>query len=100
MPNELPIACTLSPAALKARREQLLPGLLARADERIDLPEGVRIRFDAPDALAVIVRAIDLEQQCCRFLRFSVTIEPDGGPVWLEMTGPPGTREFIDALAT
>ena len=27
-----------------------------------------------------------------------VTVEPDGGPIFVELTGPPGTREFILAL--
>ena len=26
------------------------------------------------------------------------TVEQDGGPISLELTGPPGTREFISAL--
>jgi len=35
--------------------------------------------------------AIINEQQ----LRFQVTVEPDGGPVWVDLTGPPGAREFL-----
>ena len=31
---DLPVACTLSPEALKTRREGLLSGLLGRADEQ------------------------------------------------------------------
>lgn len=31
-------------------------------------------------------------------LRFGIAVEPDGGPVFLELTGPPGTRESIGAL--
>jgi hypothetical protein len=27
-----------------------------------------------------------------------MTVEPDLGPVLLELTGPPGTREFVSAL--
>jgi hypothetical protein len=73
--------------------------LLRRAETREDLPNGVRLRF-APtgDTLATIAGAVDAERQCCRFLRFGITVEPDGGPVFLELTGPPGTREFIGAL--
>jgi hypothetical protein len=26
------------------------------------------------------------------------TVEHDGGPISLELTGPPGTREFMSAL--
>ena len=36
--------------------------------------------------------------RCCPFLRFVVTAEPNGGPIYLEVTGPPGTRELLDQL--
>jgi hypothetical protein len=96
---DLPIACTLTPDALRARRAGLLADLLRRAEGREDLPEGVRLRF-APksETLATIACALEAERHCCRFLRFGITVEPDGGPVFLELTGPPGTREFIGAL--
>lgn len=95
----LPIVCALTPAALKARREGLLSDLLARADAREDLPDGLRLRLPpAPDTLTAIARAIDAERECCRFLRFVVTVEPDGGPITIDLSGPPGTREFVAAL--
>ena len=50
------------------------------------------------EMLAAIFRAIDAERQCCRFLRFSVTIAADGGPIFLELTGPQGTRQLLRAL--
>lgn len=95
----LPIACTLGPAAVKARREDLLGGLVRRAAERIELPNGYRVRFEpADDLLATIAKVIDLERQCCRFLTFKVTLEPEDGPVWVQFTGPSGTREFLDGM--
>ena len=96
---DLPIACTLTPDALRARREGLLSDLLRRAEGREDLPEGLRLRF-APtsETLATIARAVEAERHCCRFLRFGITVEPDGGPVLLELTGPVGTREFISEV--
>ena len=36
--------------------------------------------------------------KCCLFLRFVITVEPDGGAVSLELSGTPGTREFIAGL--
>ena len=97
--TELPVVCTLTPDALRARRSGLLSDLLRRADADEDLPEGLRLRF-APTAetLATIASAVEAERHCCRFLRFEITVEPDGGPVLLELTGPAGTREFIGAL--
>jgi hypothetical protein len=97
--TSLPIACTLSPAALSARREGLLAELLRRAEDHEELPEGHRLRFAATEnTLAMVARTVEAERQCCRFLRFQITIEPDGGPIALELSGPPGTREFISAL--
>ena len=73
--------------------------LLRRAELHDELPQGHRLRFyQTDDILATIAQTIDAERQCCRFLRFSITVEPDGGPISLELTGPPGTREFVSAL--
>jgi hypothetical protein len=97
--STLPIACTLGPAALKARTEDLLGGLVRRAVERVDLPDGYRVRF-APDAglLTTIAGVVETERQCCRFLTFRLSAEPDNGPIWLEFSGPPGTREFLAGM--
>jgi len=96
---DLPIVCALTPAALKTRREGLLARLLQRAQAHEELPQGHRLQFHrTDDTLAAIAQTVDAERQCCRFLRFSITVEPDGGPILLELTGPPGTREFISAL--
>jgi hypothetical protein len=96
---ELPIACTLTPEALRTRQEGLLMGLVERAVRRDDLSNGLRLEFaPSADTLHLIARAVEAERHCCRFLRFGMTVEPDGGPVFLDLTGPPGTRDFISAL--
>jgi hypothetical protein len=97
--QELPIACALTPAEIEARRTTLLPGLVAQAVERISLPNGFRWRFEASDAvLAAAVATINSERQCCRFLRFVLTVEPNGGALWLDITGAQGTVAFLEAL--
>ena len=97
--KDLPVACSLGPDALAARRDGLLADLVQQVRSREDLPEGVRLRFDSDAAtLATIARTIEAERCCCRFLRFTVVVEPDGGPILLDLTGPPGTREFLAAL--
>jgi hypothetical protein len=96
---ELPIVCTLGPDALNARRQGLLMHLLQRSSGQELLPDGLRLRF-APsgDTLSRITEAIEAERHCCRFLRFSLTVEPDEGQFTLDLTGPQGTREFVAAL--
>lgn len=97
--TDLPIVCALTPSALQARRERMLSKLLECAQDYEELPNGYRLRFAATeDALPVIARTVDAERQCCRFLRFSITVEPNGGPISLELMGPPGTGAFIAAL--
>lgn len=96
---DLPVACTLTPDTIAARRAGLLPGLLDRAESRETLPEGYRVRFAATgDILTAIAQAIDAERQCCRFLAFTLTVEQDGGPIGLDVTGPKGTRAFLGGL--
>jgi hypothetical protein len=95
----LPIACTLTAAELAARRAGLLPGLLSRADGIESVPGGYRWRFDRPDdVLNEAAAVIDVERRCCRFLRFLLVVEPGEGPVWLEVSGPEGTQEFLSTL--
>jgi len=97
--KEIPIACELTPAELAARREGLLPGLLEKAQERMNLSNGRRFSFaPSSEVLTAAVQTIDAERQCCKFLAFELTVEPDGGQMWLEITGPPGTAEFLDTL--
>ena len=97
--SDLPVACTLGPGALAARRLGLLTDLLHLAKTHEEIPGGHRLFFDSSTTtLALITKAVDAERQCCRFLRFQITVEPDGGPVSLELTGPSGTRDFVSAL--
>ena len=96
---DLPIACTLPADALQARRQGLLADLLQRAQSHELTPDGLRVAFSVDsETLATVARVVDAERQCCRFLRFVVTVAPDGGPLTLELSGPDGTREFLAGL--
>ena len=97
--TDLPVVCTLGPETLKIRRENLLADLLQQVDSHQPLPDGYRLRFAvSEDVLSLITQTIDAERRCCRFMRFQLTVEPADGPVVLDLTGPPGTREFVAAL--
>ena len=96
---ELPVACTLDVATLRTRREGLLSQLTAARSRFTSLPNGVRLEFQArSETLALMARVIEAERRCCRFLQFRLTVSPDEGPVVLELTGPPGTREYLFSL--
>jgi hypothetical protein len=78
--SDLPVACTLGPGALGARRLGLLTDLLHLAKTHEEIPDGHRLFFDSStNTFELITKAVDAERQCCRFLRFHITVEPDGG---------------------
>ena len=99
MKSDLPVVCSLSPAALEARQEGRLASLARTAQEHEELPDGYRLRFaPSEDLLTELATVVNLERQCCRFLQFTITVEPDGGPIQLDLTGPSGTHGFVAAL--
>jgi hypothetical protein len=97
--SEWPIACTLQPDELARRGAELLPGIARRASSQQRIDNGHRYTFAAStECLTAIATMIDQERQCCRFLRFQLTVESDDGPVHLDVTGPSGTQEFLGNL--
>jgi hypothetical protein len=95
--SDLPIACTLSGVARQERGEKLAR-ILARVEESRRLDEGLALRFPGGDpVLEELSELIRLERQCCAFLTFRLTVEPGGGPIWLELSGPSGTGAFLEA---
>lgn len=95
----IPIVCELIPEAVRARRARLLPGLAARSERKEDTPNGYRLTFPASsDTLRAITEVIDAERQCCRWLRFDLTVLASEGSMTLTLSGPPGAREFLSAL--
>ncbi len=100
--SDAKVSCKLSPEQLQKQRHKLLPGLFKRADKRLDLTDGVdgvRLHLkQRPGLLAELARIIEREQDCCSFLAFNIAIEPSGGAVTFDITGPVGTRDMLKSL--
>jgi len=99
MPDEIPIACTLSNADLRKREAMLLAEDKSAliATEELDDGYGFRIRGDRK-WLAVVTELISAERECCPFLKFELTADSNMGPLMLRMTGPAGTKEFLKSI--
>ena len=90
------VACSLTTPELRARRAAVLTFVRAHLSERRELPNGIGLRFPADSSvIARVAELIDAERQCCPFLELRLSVAPDRGPVWLELTGPTGTRDFL-----
>lgn len=94
-------SCKLSHKAQAERIGSLRAGLFESIDSIIPGPESLRLKFaDTPENLAQLTEFIRFEQKCCTTLRFSLEWEPEGGPVTLEMKGPPALLDALKEVAT
>lgn len=101
MTQENPIACKLTSAELQLRRAEVLAQIKANLINVTELEVGHRFEFPSnQDQIRRLGTLIELEHECCPFLRFQLTVEPGDGPALLELTGPVGTKEFLKTLFT
>ncbi len=99
MDNNLPIACLLTDSELDERRREVLQKIRGAVKEIQEIDDGFRYRFLPDDArLVELARLVEFEHKCCPFLTFRIIVEPGDGPIWLELSGPVGTKEFLADL--
>ena len=92
----LPIACSLTTPELQERRSTVLQKVRRAVIDTKELEDGYSYTFPSTsELLGELAGLVELERQCCPFLRFRITVAPDGGPLLLEMTGPEGTKDFL-----
>ena len=63
-----------------------------------ELPDGYAFRL--PGETALLLKAaefVSLERLCCPFFGFQIVVEPEGGALWVHLTGPEGVKPFIQA---
>ena len=97
--TKLPVACSLTGPELQERRRQVLRKVGENVIEVKDLGDGYAYRFPSDEIwITELANLITFERQCCPFLQFNVRIEPGAGPIWLELSGPEGTKDFLNSL--
>ena len=78
---------------------------LQTTNELVQAVQGVKevengYEFSFPNEVGLISKIAEFisnERLCCPFLKFTLTILPNGGPISLSLTGPVGTQEFLRA---
>jgi hypothetical protein len=61
-----------------------------------ELPDGYAFRYP-PNSVPLVELAdwVDSEARCCPFFDMAISVERDGGPVWLMLRGKEGVKPFI-----
>src|SRR5262245_42905316 len=96
MASDLPVACNLSAAEQRARGEDLVAPLFARAENLYELPNGYRFTFPAEaDCVHDLLAFILSERACCPFFTFELTFPSPHQVVWLTLRGGEGVKEFV-----
>jgi hypothetical protein len=96
--KESPIACDMSAIEPGRREQHITTGreVFGAITEIRELPNGYAFHLSAePDGLVKTAEFISLEKLCCPFLGFVIEVEPEGGPLWLRLTGREGVKAFI-----
>jgi hypothetical protein len=86
----------LSPEARKRHFDEVGPALLKLKKSTRELPDGYEFEFSADKATyQLLTEWIIDERLCCPFFEIDLRLSREGGPLWLRLTGRPGTKEFI-----
>lgn len=89
------LACTLTTPELQKRKAAIISKLKMLVLEKQELADGYSYRFSPDTPTGMLDDFIEEEKQCCGFLNFLATASACGD-IWLVITGPDGTKEFID----
>jgi|SRR5919109_1299624 hypothetical protein len=98
--RESPFACIMDAIEPNKRQQHIATArfVFAAVHEVRELPNGYAFRLpNAPEMLRKVGDFISLEQLCCPFFGFTLEVEPEGGGVWLQLTGREGVKSFIQA---
>jgi hypothetical protein len=99
VPDDNPVACCLSDAELRKREATLLAQFKSALTATEELPDGYAFRIPGEKTwLALATDLIAAERECCPFLTFQLTAEPNMGALTIRITGPEGTKEFLKSI--
>lgn len=98
--KEFPFACDMTAIPLEQRGAHIatIQKLFRLVRNTCELPDGYA--FELPNESAVLLTAAEFishERLCCPFFGFALAVEPEGGSLWLSLTGRDGVKPFIMA---
>jgi hypothetical protein len=98
-PGRTPVACALTRAEFRKREAKLLAQFRTAVLATEELEDGYAFRIPGDGQwIGLTAELIVAERECCPFLTFEVTASPKMGPVIVRVTGPAGTKEFLETI--
>lgn len=92
------MACKLTSAELRQRKETVLASLKNQIVEKKELKDGYAFKFNGSDTmLDELTEFIKTERECCNFFTFNLSISGNKSEAWLELTGAEGAKDFISS---
>ena len=89
-------AFALSPEVRKRHFEEVGPALLKLKKSVRELPDGYELELPADNkTYQLLTEWAFQERLCCPFFDIALRFDRENGPLWLRLTGRPGTKEFI-----
>lgn len=93
-------SCDLSVMTPGERNQHLEVGkrMFGLVKEVKELRNGFALRFAADSTIITTVgQFIEKERLCCPFMKFTVEVGEEHGPLWVSITGRKGAKDFIRA---
>ena len=95
--NPNSVSCKLTTPELQQRKKTVIGELKNLVLERRETANGVLYKFEGSDQnIDLLTGFIKTERLCCSFFTFNLTVGNEESFVWLELSGPEGSREFIE----
>lgn len=97
-PSPVIIACVPGAIPADKRERWMATGqqVYAAVLQVQELPDGYTCRLPGDSAMLLLAAEyVGLDRLCCTFLRWTLRIEPNGGPLWLHLTGSEGVKEYL-----
>ena len=80
----------------QTKRSELLTVVLDSIKQVKEVDNGYVLRFDSnQEDYVLITDWLQVENICSPFLRSQTVVESNNGPIWVELSGPAGTKDFL-----
>jgi hypothetical protein len=92
------VTCKLTTPELQERKKTVIAEVKKLVVQRVEVTNGVRYSFnDSDSTIDLLTNFIKTERLCCSFFEFNLVVGQSEGFVTLELSGPEGTKDFIES---